>query len=83
MLIYDLTLPALTSILKGWNEPTYRAVQVWQGLYQHFYDSADQFTNLPISLRTKLSENLNFAPLKPRIVQDSSDKQTQKTLFEL
>jgi 23S rRNA (adenine2503-C2)-methyltransferase len=83
MLIYDLSLPALTSILKGWNEPSYRAKQLWGGLYQHFYDSADQFTNLPISLRTKLSENLNFAPLKPKIIQDSSDKQTQKTLFEL
>jgi len=83
MLIYDLTLPALTSILKGWNEPSYRAEQIWQGLYQRFYDSADQFTNLPISLRAKLAKNLNFAPLKPRIVQDSSDKQTQKTLFEL
>lgn len=83
MLIYDLPLPALTSILKGWNEPSYRAKQVWGGLYQHFYNSPDQFTNLPISLRTKLSENLNFSPLKPKIIQDSSDKQTQKTLFEL
>jgi len=83
MLIYDLPLPALTSILKGWNEPSYRAKQVWEGLYQHFYDSPDQFTNLPISLRTKLAENLNFSPLKPKIIQDSSDKQTQKTVFEL
>ena len=83
MLIYDLTLPALTSILKGWNEPSYRAKQVWGGLYQHFYNSPDQFTNLPVSLRTKLAENLNFSPLKPKMVQDSSDKQTQKTLFEL
>jgi 23S rRNA (adenine2503-C2)-methyltransferase len=83
MIIHDLDLPTITSILKGWKEPSYRAKQVWGGLYQHFYDSPEQFTNLPIPLRTKLAENLNFSPLKPKIIQDSSDKQTQKTLFEL
>ncbi len=83
MLIYDLDLPTLTSILKGWDEPTYRAKQIWQGLYQHLYNSPEQFSNLPIPLRTKLAENLNFSPLKPKLYLDSSDKQTRKTLFEL
>ncbi len=83
MLIYDLDLPALTSLLQSWNEPTYRARQIWQGLYQHFYNSPDQFTNLPISLRVKLAGNLNFAPLTPVTQLASSDKQTVKTLFRL
>jgi 23S rRNA (adenine2503-C2)-methyltransferase len=83
MLIYDLTLTNLTSILKGWNEPAYRAEQIWQGLYQHLYSSPDQFTNIPKALRDKLSENLNFSPLKQKLYLDSSDGQTRKTLFEL
>jgi 23S rRNA (adenine2503-C2)-methyltransferase len=83
MLIYDLGLPALTNLLKTWNEPPYRARQIWQGLYQHFYDSAEQFTNLPKSLREKLAQNLDFSPIKPKLYLDSSDKQTRKTLFEL
>jgi 23S rRNA (adenine2503-C2)-methyltransferase len=83
MLIYDLDFPTLTNLLKGWKEPAYRAKQVWQGLYQHFYNSADQFTNLPLSLREKLSANLDFTGMKPTLVQDSSDKQTRKTLFKL
>jgi 23S rRNA (adenine2503-C2)-methyltransferase len=83
MLIYDLSLTHLASILKGWNEPAYRAEQIWQGLYQRFYASPDQFTNLPASLRAKLAENLNFSPIKPKTYLDSSDGQTRKTLFEL
>src|SRR5574341_839846 len=83
MLIYDLDLASLTELLETWNEPSYRAKQIWQGLYQHFYDSPEQFTNLPKSLREKLGQNLNFSPIKPKLYLDSSDKQTRKTLFEL
>ena len=83
MLIYDLNLEQLTSFLKEWKEPAYRAKQIWQGLYQHFYDSPEQFTSLPKSLREKLAQDLTFSPLKPRLYLDSSDGQTRKTLFEL
>ena len=82
-LIYDLSLPDLTALLESWGEPPYRARQVWQGLYQHFYTSPDQFTNLPISLRTKLAEHLCFDALTPAAALQSADKQTVKTLFEL
>lgn len=83
MLIYDLDLAELTKLLDGWDEPSYRARQIWQGLYQHFYNSPDEFTNLPKSLREKLTANLIFSPIKPKLYLDSSDRQTCKTLFEL
>ena len=83
MLIYDLDLPSLTNLLQQWNEPAYRAKQVWQGLYQHLYNSPDEFTNLPKSLREKLAERLSFSPIKVKLFSDSSDGQTRKTLFEL
>src|SRR5687768_18323565 len=83
MLIYDLDLQELTELLKEWNEPTYRAKQIWQGLYQHFYDSPEQFTNLPKSLREKLAENVAFSPFKVKVYQDSSDGSTRKILFQL
>ena len=82
-LIHDLPLPALTSFLVEWGEPAYRAQQIWQGLYQHFYNSPDQFTNLSLSLRAKLAENLQFEVLTPISQLVSSDKQTIKTLFRL
>jgi 23S rRNA (adenine2503-C2)-methyltransferase len=83
MLIYDLDFPTLTNTLKEWNEPAYRAKQVWQGLYQHLYNSPDQFTTLPKSLREKMTENFTFMPFSVKVYQDSSDKSTRKTLFEL
>ena len=82
-LIHDLPLPALTSFLVEWGEPAYRAQQIWQGLYQHFYNSPDQFTNLSLSLRARLAENLQFEVLTPISQLVSSDKQTIKTLFRL
>jgi 23S rRNA (adenine2503-C2)-methyltransferase len=83
MLIYDLDLLTLANLLSEWNEPAYRAKQIWQGLYQHFWDSPEQFTNLPKSLREKLAEHIHFAPFKVKIFLDSSDGYTRKTLFEL
>src|SRR5512138_87472 len=82
MLIYDLDLDEIINLLKEWNEPSYRAKQIWQGLYQHFYDSPEQFTNLPKSLREKLAP-LFVSSIKPKLYLDSTDGQTRKTLFEL
>ncbi|MCE9647913.1 MAG: 23S rRNA (adenine(2503)-C(2))-methyltransferase RlmN [Chloroflexi bacterium] len=83
MNIYDFDLAALGDLLKTWDEPAYRAKQIWQGLYQHLYNSPEQFTNLPGTLRQKLAENLSFSPIQVKLFQDSSDGQTRKTLFEL
>ncbi len=83
MLIYDLTKDQLTNLLNEWGEPAYRAGQIWQGLYQHLYDTADKFTNLPKSLREKLSEKVTFFPFTVKTYLDSSDGFTRKTLFEL
>ena len=82
MLIYDLDLSDLTQLLNEWNEPAYRAKQIWQGLYQHFYDTPEKFTSLPKSLREKM-DSLFDSPIKPKLYLDSSDGQTRKTLFEL
>ncbi len=82
MLIYDLNLLELYELVRSWNEPSYRAKQIWQGLYQHFYDSPEQFTNLPKALQEKLTP-LMLSPIKPKRYLDSSDGQTRKTLFEL
>jgi len=83
MLIYNLDLPALDDLLRQWEEPGYRASQIWEGLYQQLYDSPEQFTNLPKSLRRKLAEHATFSPFKVKAYLDSSDGQTRKTLFEL
>src|SRR5271157_402011 len=81
-LIYDLDLISITELMASWGEPAYRAKQIWQGLYQHFYGSPAQFPNIPKSLRDKLADELDFTVIEPVRYLDSSDKQTRKTLFK-
>ncbi len=82
-LIYNLTLPDLASLLASWGEPAYRTRQIWQGLYRHFWNTPEEFTNLPATLRTQLSESLTFNTLTPTTVLQSKDGETVKTLFQL
>jgi len=83
MLIYDLSLPALTDLLRQWEQPAYRAKQIWQGLYQRLYASPSDFTALPKPLREKMAAEFSFLPFAVKTYQNSSDGHTRKTLFEL
>jgi 23S rRNA (adenine2503-C2)-methyltransferase len=82
-LIYDLSSPELTSLLAEWGEPAYRARQIWLGLYHNFWNSFEEFTNLPAALLQKLDESLEFKILVPTTTRQSSDSETVKTLFKL
>jgi 23S rRNA (adenine2503-C2)-methyltransferase len=81
--IYDLTLEELRTRLTLYGEPTFRALQIWQGLYQNLWEKPEDFRNLPKSLRLKLSLEFRFAAFTPLKIQKSSDKETVKTLFAL
>jgi 23S rRNA (adenine2503-C2)-methyltransferase len=81
--VYDLSFPELSDLMAEFRQPKYRADQIWKDLYQQFWNSPDQFTNLPSSLRSLLAEKLQFQVIKPARVVNSSDGQTVKTLFQL
>lgn len=82
-LIFDLDLPALNELVKSWGESSYRARQIWQGLYQQLWNVPDQFSNLPAALRQRLAETFSFSHLQPVDTLQSSDGETTKTLFAL
>lgn len=82
-LVYDLDLDQLKERMQSWGEPAYRAKQVWQGIYCQLWQSPQEFTTLPASLREKLANGLRFSGLAPAAVLKSSDRQTVKTLFHL
>jgi 23S rRNA (adenine2503-C2)-methyltransferase len=82
-LIYDFDFEELKALLASWNEPAYRAQQIWQGLYQNLWTAPEEFTNLPRALREKMSADLNWDALVPDIVLKSKDGETVKTLFRL
>ena len=82
-LINDLRYSEFVALLNEWGEPVYRAKQIWQGLYRHFWISPEQFPNIPNSLRTRLAEQFEFKALTPVTTLNSSDGQTVKTLLKL
>ena len=82
-LIYDLNISQLSEQLTEMGEPAYRTSQIWKGLYQQLWDHPDQFSNLPNSLRQKLSDRFSFNSLSPVKLQTSKDGETIKTLFTL
>lgn len=82
-LIYDLDLEELRDFLVKSGEPNFRAIQIWEGLYKHYWQNPEEFTNLPKSLRSTLSNLVNFETVTPIIKLDSADRRTQKTLFKL
>ncbi len=82
-LIYDLDYSDLERLIRDWQQPSFRTRQIWEGLYKNFWREPEQFTNLPVSLRKRLAENLRFTSLQPIQVLRSSDRETTKTLFRL
>jgi 23S rRNA (adenine2503-C2)-methyltransferase len=81
--ILDYDLPHFVDAFQAWGEPSFRARQLWRGLYQHFYADPEEFTDLPRSLRVRLAETYDFSHLMPGTTLESSDGETRKTLFVL
>jgi len=82
-LIFDLDLHEIEQIFTLSGQPAYRAKQVWQGLYQQFWNTPEQFSNLPKDLRIWLADTFIFQSLSPSQVLHSTDGETRKTLFKL
>lgn len=81
--IFDVTYDELQTVITSWGEPSFRAKQIWTGLYQALWDNPDKFSNLPQSLRNKLADNFLFSSLTPVKEHSSADRRTTKTLFQL
>lgn len=82
-LIYDLEFQETEDLFKAWGQPSYRAKQLWRGLYEHLWETPQKFSTLPQDIHIKLDEEYSFKNLEPLQVLDSSDGQTRKTLFRL
>jgi len=81
--VYDLTFPELATLVADWNEPSFRAKQIWHGLYRNFWNTPGEFSNLPTIFRNKLNVTVKFDILTPITVVQSKDGETVKTLFQL
>ena len=82
-LIYDFDLPELTTLLEAWGYPSFRARQLWQGLYRNLWSGPEAFRTLPGDLRQRLADEFTFSHLRPATTLHSTDGETEKTLFYL
>lgn len=82
-LIFDLDYVTLQRLLNEWGQPTYRATQLWQGLYRQFWASPEEFSNFPAALRRQLHESFIFTNLSVERELRSDDQETIKALFRL
>lgn len=82
-LVYDLSFQDLLDLCDKYNEPAFRAKQVWEGLYIQFWQSTEEMTTLPIQFRQQLTDELVFSSFTTCDVLISKDRETIKTLFHL
>ncbi len=81
--LLDYSLKELESLFLNWNEPKFRAKQIWEWTYKKFASSFDDMSDLPNKLRDRLKEEIIFTHLTTHLDLLSSDKWTRKILFDL
>jgi 23S rRNA (adenine2503-C2)-methyltransferase len=77
---YGAARAAVDELLASWNEPAYRAGQVWDGLYTQ-RTPLDEVTNLPRALRTRIADALPLA-YEPVYEVAAADGLTTKWLWK-
>lgn len=76
MTIRDLrtiTLPDLETLFASWNEPRFRAKQLYEWLWAKSVTDLDDMSNLPKGLRQRIRENFTLHTLQIDAVQNSAD----------
>lgn len=81
--LLDMEFEQLVEFLASLGEPRFRARQVWEWIYKRYAGEFEAMSNLPKSLRTKLTEVATVAPLTLVTEMVSRDRDTVKTLFQL
>jgi 23S rRNA (adenine2503-C2)-methyltransferase len=80
--IKSIQLDELQEELREMDEPSYRAGQITDWLYQKRVDAIEKMTDLPQSLRARLAEKFSFDKIDVVRLLGSKDT-TQKFLFRL
>lgn len=81
--LYDLSFSNLENVLHEFDQPAFRAKQIWQGIYQSLWTDLADFSNLPLSLRDQISGQYSLAGLSLEKELSSTDGQTHKYLYSL
>lgn len=80
--IRSMYMDELETWMKAEGQPAFRAKQVFQWLHEKYVASAEEMTNLPKALRTKLCES-GIVTIKEELRQESASDGTVKFLYRL
>ena len=80
--IRAMYMDELETWMKAEGQPAFRAKQVFQWLHEKYVASAEEMTNLPKALRTKLCES-GIVTIKEELRQESASDGTVKFLYRL
>ncbi|MBN1261738.1 MAG: 23S rRNA (adenine(2503)-C(2))-methyltransferase RlmN [Anaerolineae bacterium] len=81
--LYDLDLSELETLVTSWDQPRYRAAQIWTWLYRRLATDIEQMTSLPKALRELLAEKTVLHVPRVLARQESLDGETRKDLLEM
>lgn len=79
--IHDMTHGQLAELLASWGQPKFRAKQIEEWVWEKNVSSFDDMTNLPKTLRQRLSENCSLGSVRELAAQTSVDG-SKKYLLE-
>lgn len=81
--VLDYSLAELEHLMQEWDEPAYRARQLWEWMYKHYAPSYAAMRTLPKRLRDLLEAETVLDPLSLEHEWVSEDRLTIKGLFRL
>jgi 23S rRNA (adenine2503-C2)-methyltransferase len=81
--LLSLTLPQMQEWLLERGEPAFRAKQLYSWLYKRLVTDFSVMSNLPQSLRDRLTQEASIGPMIVRSELHSKDDRTRKILLEL
>ena len=81
--LYDLSFEDLQSYIDRIGEPSFRAGQIWQGLYLQDWDDFKKFSNLSKDLRKNLAQDFTLGSITEERIVSSDDGSTRKFLYRL
>ncbi|MFC2063632.1 23S rRNA (adenine(2503)-C(2))-methyltransferase RlmN [Chloroflexota bacterium] len=81
--IYDKRKNEIDQLINDLEYESYRASQIWEGLYKNNWETPEDFIYLPTHLREALKKEFDFTTLFLEKSIESKDLFTEKVLFRL
>ncbi len=81
--LIGMNLDQINAEMEEWNEPSFRAQQIFGWFYKSQVDSFSEMRNIPSELKNKLNEKFTIHPLQVDHITGSASEPTQKFLFKL